>query len=113
MRVVEEFVLILVDDANGALRPIPQDALKFAIAGAALIDLEMAGRIDTDLDSVGKLPTILATERSPTGQGRYTRAPTASWTRQSRDWFSTTFLMIRLNPAFWVSRAPSGVHCAM
>ncbi|MDE2699103.1 MAG: cytochrome P450 [Boseongicola sp. SB0675_bin_26] len=57
MRVVEEFVLILVDDANGALRPIPQDALKFAIAGAALIDLEMAGRIDTDLDSIELLDT--------------------------------------------------------
>ena len=52
MRVTEEFALLLIDDEKGAMRPIPGNALKWAVAGATLIDLELAARIDSDLESI-------------------------------------------------------------
>lgn len=45
---VEELVLLALDDATGAPRPMPVMAFNYAIAGALLADLALAGRIDTD-----------------------------------------------------------------
>ena len=56
----EELVLLLHDEA-GAPRPIRQDAMDCALAGAALMDLAFAGRIDTDLR------TLTVTDASATG----------------------------------------------
>ena len=56
----EELVLLLHDEA-GAPRPIRQDAIDCALAGAALMELAFAGRIDTDLR------TLTVTDASATG----------------------------------------------
>lgn len=56
----EELVLLLHDEA-GAPRPIRQDAMDCALAGAALMELAFAGRIDTDLR------TLTVTDASATG----------------------------------------------
>ena len=45
---VEEIVLLALDDTVGALRPMPVMAFNYALAGAVLADLAVAGRIDTD-----------------------------------------------------------------
>ncbi len=45
---VEEVVLLALDDHSGRLRPMPVLAFSYVLAGAALSDLALAGRIDTD-----------------------------------------------------------------
>lgn len=55
----EELVLLL-HDADGAPLPIRQDALDCALAGAVLMDLAFAHRIDTDLHR------LVVTDQRPT-----------------------------------------------
>jgi golgi phosphoprotein 3 len=47
---VEEIVLLLHDDASGDSVQLPQSVLSVVVAGAALMDLALHDRIDTDLE---------------------------------------------------------------
>ena len=58
-RFVEALALLTVDD-NGDSLAIPKDVLDCAWAGAALLDLAFAGRIDTDLQG------LVVVDRTPT-----------------------------------------------
>lgn len=49
---VEEIVLLLHDDASGDFVQLPQSVFSVVIAGAALMDLAIHNRIDTDLESL-------------------------------------------------------------
>ena len=57
----EELVLLL-NDEDGAPLPIRQDIVACALAGAVLMDLAFACRIDTDLE------TLFVNDSTPTGQ---------------------------------------------
>ncbi len=48
----EEFLLFLVDEGNGTLLPLTSRTEHLALAGAVLMDLQLADRIDTDLDNI-------------------------------------------------------------
>ncbi len=56
-----EEILLLVGDEDGAFLPIRQHAFECVLAGAVLMDLAFANRIDTDLEAL-----VVATE-DPTG----------------------------------------------
>ncbi len=58
---VEEITLLLLDDAKGEFVDMPIAAFSTVVAGAALMDLAMHNRIDTDLERL----TIV--DPSPTG----------------------------------------------
>jgi golgi phosphoprotein 3 len=45
----EEILLLALDDQKGTIKPLPAQAMKFALAGALLMELALADRIDTDL----------------------------------------------------------------
>ena len=47
---VEEITLLLLDDTQGRFVDLPLSASDVVIAGAALMDLALANRIDTDLE---------------------------------------------------------------
>ena len=47
----EEMLVLLLDDELGTLAPIPRTNIECALAGAVLMDLAFANRIDTDLDT--------------------------------------------------------------
>ena len=47
---VEEIILLLLRDEDGKFIPVSRLAMDRAIAGAVLMDLAMANRIDTDLE---------------------------------------------------------------
>jgi hypothetical protein len=61
VRLIERIVLLSLDDETG--RPVGRAGMApdLALAGAALMDLALAGRIDTDRDRV------LVVDRAPTG----------------------------------------------
>src|SRR3546814_12744687 len=44
----EEILLLLLDDENGAFVPVNESTRDCALAGAVLMDLAFANRIDTD-----------------------------------------------------------------
>lgn len=44
----EEILLLLLDDEDGVFVPVPESTRDCALAGAALMDLAFANRIDTD-----------------------------------------------------------------
>lgn len=48
----EEILLLALDDETGALRPLPINALRYALAGALLVELALTQRIDTDLQGL-------------------------------------------------------------
>ena len=45
----EEILLLMLDDKKETFRPLHEQAMRTALAGALLMDLAMADRIDTDL----------------------------------------------------------------
>lgn len=57
----EEILLLLLDDKSGKFVPVPTWSRQCALAGAALMDLALEGRIDTDLEK------LVLIDRSPTG----------------------------------------------
>ncbi|MCY3852328.1 MAG: GPP34 family phosphoprotein [Gammaproteobacteria bacterium] len=57
----EDVVLLLLDDQSGTLLPVQEAAFKCALAGATLMDLAFAYRIDTDLHS------LMVSDRTPVG----------------------------------------------
>ena len=58
----EEVILLVLDEASGALLPVPQRTLDSALAGGALMELALRDRIDTDPDSLWIL------DSTPTGE---------------------------------------------
>ncbi len=50
LRFSEEIMLLLLDDKGGRFVDLPTLSLEYALAGSVLMDLAMAGRIDTDLE---------------------------------------------------------------
>ena len=46
----EEIVLLLLDEANGEFAPMPESVFAIVMSGAALMDLALRNRIDTDLE---------------------------------------------------------------
>lgn len=58
---VEEILLLLHDDASGDFVALPQSVFSIVIGGAALMELAIDNRIDTDLERM----TIV--DRTPTG----------------------------------------------
>lgn len=63
---VEEIVLLMLDD-EGAVLPVRETTMEYVIAGAALMDLAFADRIDTDPDEL----TVI--DRAPTGNAMLDR----------------------------------------
>ncbi len=57
---VEEIVLLMLDD-DGAVLPIRETTMEYVVAGAALMDLAFANRIDTDPEK------LVVIDRAPTG----------------------------------------------
>ena len=57
----EELLLLLLNDESGYFHQVPGWSLNCAVAGAALAELSLQGRIDTDLESV------IVLDRTPTG----------------------------------------------
>ena len=57
----EEFLLLLLGVEGGTIAPVPRSTLACAFAGAVLMDLAFANRIDTDL------ATLFVVDRTPTG----------------------------------------------
>ncbi len=51
LRLAEELLLLLLDDETGEFSTSPR-TLGYALAGAALMDLALEGRIDTDVDAL-------------------------------------------------------------
>ena len=49
---IEEFLLLTLEDSGGEFDSIPEILLSCGIAGAALMDLALRGRIDSDLEAV-------------------------------------------------------------
>lgn len=48
LRFAEEFLLLALEDESGRMCPLPRGSLDLAIAGALLMELAFANRIDTD-----------------------------------------------------------------
>ena len=48
LRFAEEIMLLLLDDESGEFAHIPEWSLRYALAGAVLMDLALENRIDTD-----------------------------------------------------------------
>ena len=46
---IEEFLLLSLEDEGGEFANIPETSLSCGIAGAALMDLAIRSRIDSDL----------------------------------------------------------------
>lgn len=57
----EEILLLTLDDKKGTFKPLPAQALKFALAGALLMELAVNNRIDTDMQ------TLRVVDAQPTG----------------------------------------------
>jgi cytochrome P450 len=49
---VEELLLLVMDEDNGEAASVPARTLGYALAGAALLELSLQGRIDTDLETL-------------------------------------------------------------
>lgn len=61
LRFAEELLLLLLDHDSGDLAFVPERALNHAMAGAALLDLALEDRIDTDLE------TLMVVDPAPLG----------------------------------------------
>lgn len=80
----EELLVLLLEDEHGTLIPIPRTTIECALAGAVLMDLAFANRIDTD-------PEFLkVTNRTPTGDPMLDRMLAKIGTREratdTRSW---------------------------
>ena len=59
--VTEEILVLLLDGERGLPVPVPRNHMACVLAGAVLMDLAFANRIDTDLES------LMVIDRTPTG----------------------------------------------
>ena len=55
LTLLEEVVLLTIDPRTGQLSGDRQYSVPYALAGAVLFDLALAGRIDTDIDAISVL----------------------------------------------------------
>lgn len=62
LRFPEEILLLLLDDDSGKIANINDWSLRYALAGAALMELAFANRIDSDLEH------LLLVDSSPIGE---------------------------------------------
>ena len=62
LTLAEELLLLILDDEDGTMLPVPQRTLDFALSGAVLMDLALHNRIDSDPDK------IWLSDPSPTGE---------------------------------------------
>jgi hypothetical protein len=80
----EEILLLLLDDETGKPVGLPGPAGDLALAGSILMELALAGRIDTDLDR------LVVVQQRPTGDalldGVLARLATGAPERTSRWW---------------------------
>ena len=60
LRFAEEIILLLTDD-DGTFVHVPNQSLKYALAGGVLMDLALENRIDTDLKN------LVLIDGTPTG----------------------------------------------
>ena len=61
LRLAEELLLLLLDEKTGDFSDVPNRILGYALAGAALMDLSLEGRIDTDPSA------LILLDSTPTG----------------------------------------------
>lgn len=61
LTIAEELVLLLLNEEDGSMIPLQEGAVECALAGAVLMDLAFAYRIDTDLQS------LVVNDATPTG----------------------------------------------
>ncbi len=84
----EEIMLLLLDDKDGSFLPIPEWSMQCALAGAVLMDLALADRIDTDLDS------LILVDKTPTGDAlldpTLERIAASTETYGARHWVENT-----------------------
>ncbi len=52
LTLAEELVLLVLDDKDGTMLPIPQRSFDFALSGAVLMDLALRRKIDTDPEKI-------------------------------------------------------------
>src|SRR5262249_61076411 len=57
----EEIVLLLLDETKGEFVPLPESVFAIVMSGAALMDLSLHNRIDTDLEK------LMVVDRAPVG----------------------------------------------
>ena len=57
----EEIVLLLLDETHGDFVPLPESVFAIVMSGAALMDLALHNRIDTDLEK------MMVVDRTPVG----------------------------------------------
>jgi hypothetical protein len=57
----EEIVLVLLDETRGEFVPLPESVFAIVMSGAALMDLALHNRIDTDLEK------MMVVDRAPLG----------------------------------------------
>lgn len=63
LRFAEEVLLLMLKDDTGYVVPIPEWRMACALAGSVLMDLALASKIDTDLE------TLTIVDSTPTGDG--------------------------------------------
>ncbi len=63
LTLAEEVILLMLNDATGHFHELPPGGLGVALGGAVLMDLALAGRIDSDLRR------LFAVSAEPTGDG--------------------------------------------
>ncbi|MCY3706732.1 MAG: cytochrome P450 [Gammaproteobacteria bacterium] len=63
LRLAEELLLLLIDKTHGDLASVPEVPLRYALAGAVLMDLALEERIDTDLEH------LFIVNATPVGDG--------------------------------------------
>ena len=52
LSLLEELILMLLNEENGYFHQVPGWELNCAVIGAAIAELSLRGRIDTDVDSL-------------------------------------------------------------
>ena len=80
----EEILLLMLDDEDGTFLPTRTSAVEYVLAGAVLLDLAFANRIDNDERQ------LLVLDQTPTGYPMLdrvlTRISSSSGTRDTRAW---------------------------
>ena len=71
LTMLEEVVLLAVDETSGGLRSTREFGTAYALVGAVFFDLALAGKIDTDTES------IQIVDRAPTGNATLDRVLSA------------------------------------
>ncbi len=83
----EEILLLMLDDENGTFLPVRDSSIEYALAGAVLMDLAFANRIDTDPER------LVILDKTPTGNSVHDkvldRIAGAPETRDARTWIET------------------------